>query len=255
MAEEPFKVVRCENCGLVYTNPQPDRQSIEEHYREDYYREWLEKQMKRRIPMWAGRLKALVKYKASGRLLDVGFGEGTFLRLAREKGFDVHGTEISEYACKHVRESLKIEVFRGELEEARFPAESFDVVTLWHSLEHLPDPKSSLKEVHRILRRDGLLVAATPNLRNFITRILYLLAKRRKLMLFSAQAKELHLFHFSAKTLTAMLRETGFKVIKIDLDLAQIELSKKIVDCLTLIVHALTGKNFGEAMKAYAVKV
>jgi ubiquinone/menaquinone biosynthesis C-methylase UbiE len=254
-AEDPFRVVKCKTCGLVFTHPQPDKGSIEEHYQEDYYKEWLEKQMKRRIPMWKKRLKELLKYKKNGRLLDVGFGSGTFLRLAKENGFEVNGTEISEYACRYVKDHYGIDVFRGDLEEARFPSDNFDVVTLWHALEHLPDPRSTLEEIHRILKKDGLLVVAVPNLNNFITRILYFLAKGKKLKLFSINAKELHLWHFSPHSLSRMLQETGYGVMKIKLDLAQIEFPKKIVDFLTLLVHSLIRKNLGEAFKIYASKL
>jgi len=126
---------------------------------------------------------------------------------------------------------------------------------MWHTLEHVPDPKTTLIEINRILKSDGVLVVATPNLNNFITRILYILAKRKKLLLFSNQAKELHLYHFSAKTINSMLNKTGFRVIKIDMDIAQIEFPKKIVDFLTIVIHSIVKKNFGEAMKIYAVNV
>ncbi|NIM90466.1 MAG: methyltransferase domain-containing protein [Candidatus Aminicenantes bacterium] len=253
-AEEPFKVVKCRNCGLVYTNPQPERGLIEEHYQEEYYREWMEKQMEKRIPMWKKRLKEITQYKNKGHLLDVGCGIGTFLKLAKEEGFGISGTEISEYASRYVKENLRIDVLRGDIEELDFPPESFDVLTMWHTLEHLPNPKAALKEINRILKREGLLVIATPNLNNFITRVLYFLAKGKKLKLFSDRAKELHLYHFSIHTLASMLKETGFRIIKIDMDLAQLAFPKKILDYLTFIVHAITRKNFGEAIKIYAVK-
>ncbi len=254
-AEDPFEVVKCHSCGLVYTNPQPDETLIETHYQEDYYKEWIENQIKQRIPMWKRRLKELLKYKKAGRLLDVGFGSGTFLKLAREQGFDVFGNEISDYACHYAKNVLGIDVIKGKLEEARLPPENFDLVTVWHCLEHLPDPKAALKEIHRILKQDGVLVVAVPNLHNYITRVLYVLAKRKKLKLFSIKAKELHLWHFSLHTLAQLLEEAGFKIIRVKLDLAQIEFPKKIVDFMTSIVHALTGKNYGEAMKVYALKI
>lgn len=253
-AEEPFKVVKCKSCGLVYTNPQPERKTIEEHYQKEYYKQWMENQMERRIPMWKKRLKEIMKDKKNAKLLDVGCGIGTFLKLAREEGFETYGTEISEYACKYVKDNLKINVFRGNLEEANFPTAFFDVVTVWHTLEHIPDPKATLEEISRILKGNGLLVVATPNLNNYITRILYLLAKRKKLILFSNRAKEWHLFHFSIPILTSMLKETGYNIIKTDLDLVQIEFSKKIVDYLTIILHFMTRKNFGETLKIYAFK-
>jgi 2-polyprenyl-3-methyl-5-hydroxy-6-metoxy-1,4-benzoquinol methylase len=253
-AEAPFQIVRCKECGLVYVDPQPARDFMSAHYSEDYYKEWIETQMDRRIPMWRKRLKKLLKYKIKGRLLDVGFGCGTFLKLAKERGFDVHGTEISEYACQYVKDKLGLDVFCGDLKKARFPGESFDVTTVWHTLEHLPSPSHTLEEIHRILRKDGLLVVAVPNLNNFITRILYFLVRWRKLKLFSVKAKELHLYHFSISTLTALLEKTGFQIQKIELDLAQIEPPKKIVDILTRIIYFFSRRNFGEAMKVYAVK-
>ncbi len=253
-AETPFQVVRCKNCGLVYVDPQPGRDFMKAHYSEDYYKEWIETQMERRVPMWEKRLKKLLKYKRRGSLLDVGFGCGTFLNLAKEKGFDVSGTEISEYACQYVQEKLGMEVFCGDLKKARFPGEGFDVVTVWHTLEHVPSPSVTLEEIHRILKKDGVLVVAVPNLNNFITRFLYFLVRWRKLKLFSVKAKELHLYHFSILTLTAILEKTGFRVKKIELDLAQIEFSKKILDFVTRIIYFFTRKNFGEAMKVYAVK-
>lgn len=253
-AEEPFEVVKCKNCGLVYTNPQPDRDLVQEHYSEEYYEEWMKKQMDKRILMWKKRLKELLRYKSEGRLLDIGCGLGTFLKLARDRGFDVHGTEISEYACKYIRNTLNIDVFWGELRDAPFESQSFDVVTMWHTIEHVLDPKDTLHEVNKLLKNDGLLIVAAPNLYNYITRVLYFLAKRKRLKLFSSQAKEPHLYHFSPNTLASMLEATGFDIEKINLDLAQIQFPKKILDYLTAFFFLFTRRNFGEAMKVYAAK-
>jgi len=253
-AEKPFKVVQCKDCGLVYTNPQPDLNLVEDHYVENYYREWIHKQMARRIPMWKKRLQELKVYKKGGCLLDVGCGLGTFLKVAGEDGFEVWATEISDYASRYIKDELRIKVFKGRLEDIKLPFLRFDIITFWHSLEHVPDPLADLKLAHRLLKKDGLLIIACPNLNNFITRVLYLIAKRKKLKLFSNQAKELHLYHFSEKTITLMLEKAGFRVMKMDMDLAQIELNKKIVDWLTVIFHLITHKNFGEALKVYARK-
>lgn len=254
-AESPYQVVKCLNCGLVYTNPQPTLNKIGTHYQETYYRDWIDKQMERRIQMWKKRLKDVQGFKSSGHILDVGCGIGTFLNLAKEFGYAVKGTEISEFGSKYVKEKLGIDVFKGDVKEARFLSNHFDIVTLWHTLEHVPDPSSLLKEIHRILKTDGLLVIAVPNVHNSITKFLYFLARRRKLKLFSIDAKEWHFYHFSIRTLSSLLKKTGFDIIKNEMDLSQIEPSKKTVDCLARIVHTVTGKNFGEALKVYATKI
>ena len=253
-AEPPYNVVKCKRCGLVYVNPQPDREKLEFHYNQNYYKEWIEKQLPKRLRMWKKRIKELKNYRNKGKLLDIGCGLGTFLYLMKKEGFEVVGTEISKWASEFIKKKYNIEIFNGTLEEAKFPSESFDIITLWHSLEHIPNPKETLNEINRILKKDGLLLIACPNFHNFIVRILYLLVKRKKLKIFSCNAKELHLFHFSIKTLTLMLISTGFKVLKVDLDITQIEFREKIVDFLTFIFYLITGKNFGEAFKIYAVK-
>jgi len=254
-AESPYQVVKCSNCGLVYTNPQPPPHIVSEHYQESYYREWINKQMDRRIPMWEKRIKDLQRFKPSGRILDVGCGIGTFLTGAQKFGYTVQGTEISEYGSKYVKQKLGIDVFTGDVMDAQFPAHFFDIVTLWHALEHVPDPYSLLKEIYKILKTDGLLVIAVPNVQNSITKFLYFFARRRKLKLFSIEAKEWHFFHFSVQTLSALLRKTGFGIIKNELDLSQIEPSKKTIDFLARIVHKVSGRNFGEGLKVYASKI
>lgn len=80
--------------------------------------------------MWEGRLKKIEKQRQGGRLLDVGCGDGAFLKLAQERGWEVSGTEHSSYAAKYVGEALGITVFCGELFAAGYPDNSFDVVTM-----------------------------------------------------------------------------------------------------------------------------
>ncbi len=253
-ADPPYQVVKCLNCGLVYTNPQPDQKDIEAHYKETYYRDWIDKQMTRRKRMWTKRLRDIRNIKKSGRLLDVGCGIGTFLNLAQDSGYAIRGTEISEYGSKYVKKQLNIEVFKGDVKEAQFPSDYFDIITLWHTLEHLPHPLSDLREIHRILAPTGLIVIAVPNVNNYITRFFYLIARRKSLKLFSTDAKEWHFYHFSLRTLRALMEKAGFCLIRTEQDLAQIEFSKKIVDFIAWIVHKVTGKNFGEGLKVYAVK-
>lgn len=253
-AEPPFCVVQCNHCGLVYTHPMPDSQILEDHYDEEYYRVWMDKQMSRRMEMWQTRLKEIKHYKTSGRLLDVGCGLRTFLGLASEAGFRVQGTEVSEFITDQTTDRNAIDVFHGELASAQFPKESFDVITLWHSLEHMPDPKGNLSEVKRILKDDGILLIAVPNLKNYIMRFCYFLAKGKKYALFSRDAKELHLYHFTPQTLSRMLEEVGFYPLNVKLDLSAVVLQRKLIDWISAFVYALTGRNFADGFKIVARK-
>jgi glycosyltransferase involved in cell wall biosynthesis len=253
-AEGAYRVIRCQGCSLVYVTPLPGIQGLNEHYDGGYYREWIEKQARPRMRLWNGRMRHIKKYKDAGRFLDVGCGVGTFLAAARGAGFEVSGTEVSAYACRHVKDTLGMDIVEGPLEAAGFPDACFDVVTLWHVLEHVPDPVVTLGEVRRVIKKDGLLVVAVPNVDNRIMKMLYRLVKGRRLPLFSANAKELHLTHFSTGTLTAALERAGFRVISRELDLSQLGFPKRVIDWLAGACWLVFRKNWGEAIKIYAEK-
>ncbi len=164
-----FTLVRCRRCGLIYQNPQPDLTELAAHYPDEYPRfitagqesglnrlsadHALARQRQRLERHWEG----------NGRLLDVGCATGQFLAHMRTAGWQVAGVEFSPQAAAFAREQYGLDVQTGTLEEAAFPAASFDVVTLWDVLEHVQDPKDTLTEIARILRPGGLLVVSTPN--------------------------------------------------------------------------------------------
>ncbi len=148
----------------------------------------------------AERRRALLNRK-SGRVLDVGCGNGDFLLSLKRRGWKVHGVEFSAEAAELAR-SRGIDVVHGELKSAAFPDGFFDVVTLWHVAEHLPDPLAEFAEVRRILRDDGLFVLEVPNsdcltLRLCGTRWRPLDVPR-------------HLQHFTPATLERALTKVGF---------------------------------------------
>ncbi len=96
------------------------------------------------------------------RHLDVGCHTGRFLELTRALGMEVAGVELDPHAAEAAR-AKGLDVFQGTLHDAKYPDASFDVVTLNHVFEHLPNPVEHLDEIHRILKPGGTLVLATPN--------------------------------------------------------------------------------------------
>jgi SAM-dependent methyltransferase len=105
------------------------------------------------------------------RILDVGCGNGHFLYLFRQNGWETHGTEISEISAKYA-ESLGNKIFNGELKAARYPRKHFDVIVINHVLEHIANPREMLLECYNILKNDGTLIVATPNRDCFDSRFL-----------------------------------------------------------------------------------
>ncbi len=228
--EPPYRVLRCQGCGLVYVDPAPAAASLSQHYSRDYYVEWVTSQANKRCHMWASRLEAIARVTPVGRLLDVGCGDGVFLRLAQSNGWQVDGSEISAWAAEHASRNLGRPVFCGEVWDAGFPAGSFDVVTLWHVLEHTPSPLRVLEEVRRVLKPAGQLVVAVPNVDDRIMQVAYRIVKRRKPHLFSVADKELHLYHFSVVSLKRLLDKAGFACVEAGPDFGIVELPKKLIN-------------------------
>jgi SAM-dependent methyltransferase len=96
----------------------------------------------------------------AGRILDVGCGLG-YLLSAVDGGWEKHGLELSEFAAKRAAEHGKIHV--GDLRSAAYPDEHFDVIVLYHVIEHMYQPVEELEEIFRVLKPNGSLIIGTPN--------------------------------------------------------------------------------------------
>lgn len=249
-----YEVVKCKNCRLIYVNPQPEEAVLFNNYNQDYFAPWMKEQFAAREKMWKRRLKKIQTFKKTGKLLDVGCGTGLFINEARSKGWDVYGTEISSYAVDHVKKTFGIEVFEGKLNDANFPENFFDVITFWHVLEHTTDPLGNLIGAKRVLRPDGVMVVATPNIRNYIYNFFYLLIKLKREKLFSSSDREIHLYHFSADTLKKMIEKAGFASIRFDVDKERVALGKCIIDTCAWIIYKTLRVNFGMALEVWAQK-
>ena len=250
--EPPFKVIQCAYCRLLFVNPFPEKAALIKHYDENYYTEWLAAQSKRRLKMWKRRLNKLESFEKCGSLLDVGCATGMFLDLAKKRGWKVSGTELSPYASRHAKNILGMPIFCGELTDSPYHNKSFDVITMWHVLEHVMDPASYLRKAYNLLKPGGLLVVAVPNVNDHIMRIAYRIVKGRKMMMFSKDEREIHLFHFSIRTLKALLEETGYHCLRLGPDFGEINYLKKTVNMISAILSQLTGTHMFNAIEAFA---
>jgi 2-polyprenyl-3-methyl-5-hydroxy-6-metoxy-1,4-benzoquinol methylase len=162
---EPSFLVKCNNCGLAYMNPNCPIKEEKEFYAHEYYtlaeeRHWHEN----RLPYFRQAFQRIEASFKTGRLLDVGCGKGYFLEMARKKGWDVYGVDPSEEAILFARDSLGLEAFPGELKQAQLTPESFDVITAWNVLDHMYDPWGDLQEMYKLLKKGGLLGLRVLNL-------------------------------------------------------------------------------------------
>ena len=205
MTEEKFNIVQCLQCGLMYVNPRPNLDELPKYYEKKYY-SYRPSRIEKVYCNFLDyiKIRRLNKCTVKGKILDVGCETGDFLFKMKEKGWEVYGVDISEDACKLAREKLKIDVYNCELEQCSFPAGFFDIVTLWHSLEHVPNPNQILKEINRILKTDGILVLEVPNIANPVFKL-------TKECYFALDVPR-HLYHFSPETLEAILAKNGFTI-------------------------------------------
>ncbi len=247
------RVVRC-RCGLVFVTPQPARARLEAAYDPDYYGAWgAQTRLRERI--WRERLRTVAALSPPpGRLLDVGCGEGSFLREAARRGWSVTGTEFSPAGAEIAR-AAGVPVVTGELHEAGLPGESFEAITCWHVIEHVSDPRRLVGEMYRLLAPGGALVVATPNLHDRIFRLAYALVRRRRPRLYEPDEREVHLFIYSAATLRLLVKSGGFADIRVGFDRGAAAVpGKQAVDALAYGWYRLTGIHWGMGLEITARK-
>ncbi len=141
------------------------------------------------------------------KIIDVGCGTGDFLAQMKSKGWQCQGIEISGLMSRYAKQKYRLHIFNGELEEANLLQSSVDVITFWHSFEHLHDPIKVLRESYRILKQNGLIIILVPNIKSFE----FMILKEKWPHLDVLR----HLYHWSAKTLSSLLKKTEFKEIRL----------------------------------------
>jgi len=197
-------IVRCRRCDLVYQSPVPSAEEIIDAYDGVVDQRYVEERSGR-IETFSRDLAAVHRHERRGKLLDIGCHLGMFLEVAKGAGWDVTGLEPSRWSVEQAR-SRGLDARHGTLDSVHFEDESFDVVTMWDVVEHLSDPLTELKRMHRILRPDGLLAVSTMNVDALFPR----LAGRRW-----PWYMQMHLVYFSRRTLHNMLTKAGYRVVEV----------------------------------------
>lgn len=234
VVDEKAHVAECVDCGLKFVNLRPCQAGISESYDWSYENcpGWGEVRPEAKI-RYERRFYFVDRFVKSGNILDVGAGRGEFLHYAKKTGrWQCLGTETSRYVVDFAKKEFGIDLSLGQLEDVRYPDTYFDAVSLWHVLEHLPHPSRAIKEVSRILKPGGYLFIAVPNdswlgrrhfFKNAVKKAINHLLLKRKLKLkkmYPEIEKEgnKHLFYFTPRTLTALLKKYDFIVQKRSID-------------------------------------
>ena len=214
--EGEFTLVQCQQCELIYLNPQPTLATLSRYYPEDRYGPHLRKNRKRNAShkpigyrlkrLWIRAISRFRPLDQQTRLLDVGCGNGAFLYALKEsRGAKGTGVEFSSQLAAYCHKQLGLDVRAGTLLDQEFSSRSFDMVTMFQYFEHEIHPMRVLRETKRILKEDGLLVMVLPN----VGSLLFKLFKGYWLHLDVPR----HVVDYSPQTLKEMLQRGGFEVI------------------------------------------
>lgn len=219
--------LQCRQCGLEWVHPLPDMDKMRQLYSSPRYyatdnisQYGYSDYMRNKhlyVNLFNQRLDEIMYYfnGRRGRLLDVGCATGVLLDLARLRGWQVQGVDISAYSTGIAREYYRLNVYTGELAEAAYPDKDFDVIVIDDVIEHVISPTALVQECHRILKTGGLLTINTPNRAG----LWHLLMGRRWF-----HYKQMgHTHFFSPRVITDLLNRHGFDVL-------DIHPSSKIID-------------------------
>ncbi len=232
-----FPLSRCEGCGLLYQNPRVRADQLARAYPAEYAAHTRDPELSRTLRhmgaavrwvlsrrlgyrhlhgadvAWKDRLRGIVSrgrilkafppWVGRGRLLDVGCGSGKFLRQMGAVGWTLAGIEVDAEAAAKARE-VTPDVFVGDPAEAPFARGSFDLITAFHVIEHLPDPLGALRNMVRWLAPGGLIIVEVPNAAGWGARLFG--------RYWSGLDFPRHLVHFTPATMAAMVEKAGGSV-------------------------------------------
>lgn len=212
---DPFQVVECRNCGLRFLSPRLTQASIHSLYQEeDYYQssilgrgydQYLGVRQNWR-KTFARRLRAIGRYQPSGRVLDVGCGPGFFLEVAAELGYEPWGVDPSAYIVRVAQQKFGEHVLEGTLESVNLPLESFHVIGVFDTFEHIYDPLAFLERASQLLTSTGILAITTPNAASALSRI----SGKRWVSLKIPE----HVFYWSPRTIVRAMSDR-FEIMEI----------------------------------------
>ncbi len=206
-----FHTVRCIRDGMMWLEPQPTEQFYRELYSQRYHTTGPDDPLLEQATLDVHsktdeltrtaqiRLDQIGQFSGTGRLLEVGFGNGTMLEAAGQRGWDVVGLELDQ-SCVNRMQGLGISAYNSSLLDYAGELESFDVVGMYSVIEHTLDPVAYLEKACSLLKVGGILVLRLPDTE----------AEGPPASLIA------HVYHFNAHTIMVLLRRCSFEVLQID---------------------------------------
>ncbi len=216
VSQEVYDLVECAQCHFLMTQDAPDMASIGRYYQgEDYVSHsdtkkgfFFKAYHVARSIMLNKKYRAIAHNMAADsgkKILDIGSGRGYFLNHMKHKGFDCYGIEQDETARTLSRQDFNLKVENSEA-LFQFQENTFDVITLWHVLEHIHDFRGYLEQIKKILKPKGLLVIALPNPDAYDCQMYG--------TLWAGWDVPIHLWHFKPSNIESLLEQFSYQLIQ-----------------------------------------
>lgn len=230
-----FNIVQCANCSLIYLkNPlsiTDEQELYDDYYKisfsQDYHCDSAEPGLKTLWEINEQRLQMIETFIPGGKLLDVGSGQGFFLYHAQQHEFSATGVDVSSRAVAFCEQTFHINVHLQNINQDFDLDEKFDIITMWHILEHMSDPLGFVKRLRQLLLPHGRLIIEVPN----INSLKFRLASRQNRWIGGNHPRH-HKYFFSWKTLRHLLSTAGYDSVEklnLNYDLSKHSLPKRIV--------------------------
>lgn len=214
VSRETFTIVQCESCDFKFTNPRPEESDLGRYYKsEDYVSHSNTKkgfinstyQTVRKYTLLK-KLELISKYFKTGTILDIGCGTGEFLNTCKLAKWKTIGIEPDKDAREMAIKNFGLDV-RGEDELKNLPDASFEIISMWHVLEHVPRLNERVAELKRLVKPNGMIIIAVPNCNSLDAKIY----KEH----WAAYDVPRHLYHFTPRDMDSLFVKEGLKVVRI----------------------------------------
>ncbi len=216
VSHENYGIFHCKSCGFRFTQNIPDSENIGKYYKAESYISHTDshKGLINKLYHFARTIMLSKKYhsiknvtgKTTGKLLDIGAGTGYFDDYMHQKGFSVTGVEVDEDARRMAKENFGLEFHSMDF-VYQLSDKQFDVITMWHVLEHVHDLDGYMKQISKTLNDDGTVVFALPNYTSF--------DGHHYKNIWAGYDVPRHLWHFSPDFFKKFTDKYGFEIIKI----------------------------------------
>jgi 2-polyprenyl-3-methyl-5-hydroxy-6-metoxy-1,4-benzoquinol methylase len=242
VSRETFQIVSCNSCGFKFTNPRPEVSDLGKYYKsEDYVSHSNTNkgfinytyQSVRKYTLLK-KLQLISKYFRTGKILDIGCGTGEFLNTCKNAKWQTMGIEPDDDARNMAIKNYGLDV-RKESDLTLIEDESFDIISMWHVLEHVPDLNKRVEEIKRLIKPKGIIIIAVPNCNSLDAKIY----KEN----WAAYDVPRHLYHFTPQDIESLFRNHGlrmFRILPMIFDSFYVSmLSEKIISGKTNFIKAV----------------